>query len=114
MRTTSRPLIRLSKQTYATLKALSKETKKPISKIAEDAIARYEDERFWDAVDRELESWTPEQWRQYRKEFNDWDSMPGPGLPVNDWSEQWRAQQQRSEAEARLIRSPRSRVGQLT
>jgi hypothetical protein len=111
MAPTSRPLIRLSKQSYATLKGMSKETKRPMSKIAEDAIARYEDERYWDAVDRELESWTPEQWRQYRKEFKEWDSMPGPSLPADDWSDQWRAQQQRSEATAgrRLVGGSGSR-----
>jgi len=107
----ARPLIRLSRQSYATLKAMSKETKQPMSKIAENAIARYEDERFWDAVDRELESWTPRQWREYRKEFKELDSMPGPSLPADDWSDQWRAQQQRSEAEARrrLVGGSRSR-----
>lgn len=113
----SRPLIRVSKQSYATLKALSKETKKPMSDLAADAIERYSDERFWDEVDRQLETWTPEQWRQYRKEFEGWDAMPGPPLPADDWSDQWRADQQRAKAQARRRvvggsrTRPRSRAG---
>lgn len=114
MNAASRPLIRLSRQSYAALKAMSKETKKPMSKIAEDAIARYDDERYWDAVDKELESWTPEQWRKYREEYEGWDSMPGPSLPADDWSDQWRAQQQRSEAEARRSLVGGSRSGPRT
>src|SRR6266568_3677560 len=101
MATNARPLIRLPKRSYATLKALSKETKKPMSDLAAEAIDRYEQERFWDEFDRELEAMTPEQWRQYRKEFAEWDAMPGPPLPADDWSGQWRADQKRIKAEAR-------------
>ena len=101
MTANARPLIRLPKASYATLKALSKETKKPMSDLAAEAIDRYKEERFWDEFDRALEAWTPEQWRQYRKEFKEWDAMPGPPLPADDWSGQWRADQQRAKAEAR-------------
>lgn len=117
MVTKARPLIRLPQASYATLKALSKETKKPMSDLAAEAIERYSDERFWDEVDRQLETWTPEQWRQYRKEFKEWDAMPGPPLPADDWSDQWRADQERIRAEARrsLVgrsrSSPRARAG---
>lgn len=120
MATRSRPLIRLSRQTYATLKAMSKETKKPMSDLAADAIERYSDERFWDEVDRQLETWTPEQWHQYRKEFEEWDAMPGPPLPADDWSDQWRADQKRAKAEARRgvvggsRTGPGSRAGRTT
>jgi hypothetical protein len=116
----ARPLIRISKRSYATLKALSKETKTAMSRIAEDAIERYSDERFWDEVDSELETWTPEQWRQYRKEFKEWDAMPGPPLPADDWSGQWRADQRRAKAEARRSvvggsrSGSRSRAGRTT
>lgn len=103
MGTTSRPLIRLSKQSYATLKAMSKETKKPMSKIAEDAIARYEDERFWDAVDQDLAAWTPEQWRDYRKEFAEWEAFAGETLPAEDWSDEWRAQQRATTKARRRV-----------
>ena len=107
MGTTSRPLIRLSKQSYATLKAMSKETKKPMSKIAEDAIARYEDERFWDAVDHELEAMTPEQWQQYRKEFAEWEAFAGETWPAEDWSDEWRAQQRAAtKARRRVVDGP--------
>lgn len=111
MATNARPLIRLPKHSYATLKALSKEMKKPMSDLAAEAIERFSDERFWDEVDRELEAMTPEQWRQYRKEFKEWDAIPGPPLPVDDWSDQWRAQQQREKAEARrrVVGGPRTR-----
>ncbi len=101
MVTNARPLIRLSKQSYAALKAMSKETKKPMSDIAAEAIQRYSDDRFWDEVDRELEAMTPEQWRQYRKEFEEWDAIPSPALPADDWSEQRRTEQSRAKAAAR-------------
>jgi hypothetical protein len=109
--TNARPLIRISKRSYATLKALSKDTKTPMSDLAAAAIERYSDERFWDEVDRELEAMTPEQWRQYRKEFAEWDAMPGPPLPADDWSELWRADQKRIKAEARrrVVGGSRSR-----
>jgi len=109
MATKARPLIRLSKRSYDVLKALSKETKTPMSQIAEDAIDRYEEERFWDEFDRQLDAWTPDQWRQYRKEFEEWDAMPGPPLPDDDWSEQWRADQARAKAETRRDVVGRSR-----
>jgi len=110
MATNARPLIRLSKQSYAALKAMSKETKKPMSDIAAEAIQRYSDDRFWDEVDRELEAMTPEQWRQYRKEFEEWDAIPGPALPAGDWSEQRRTEQSRAKAAARgrVVGRPRS------
>jgi len=101
MVTNARPLIRLSKQSYAALKAMSKETKKPMSDIAAEAIQRYSDDRFWDEVDRELETMTTEQWRQYRREFEEWNAIPGPALPADDWSGQRQAEQSRSKAAAR-------------
>src|SRR6266852_4459596 len=79
--TKARPLIRISRGTYDVLKSLSKDMKKPMSDVAAEAIQRYSDERFWDEDDRLLETWTPEQWRQYRKEFAEWDAMPAPALP---------------------------------
>ena len=111
MATNARPLIRLSRGSYATLKALSKKTKKPMSDLAAEAIERYSDGRFWDEVDRELEAMTPDQWRLYRKEFNEWDAIPGPTLPVDDWSGEWRAQLERAKAETRrrVVDGPRSR-----
>jgi hypothetical protein len=97
----ARPLIRLPKASYATLKALSKQEKKPMSDLAAEAIERYSDDRFWDEVDRELEAMTPEQWRRYRKEFKEWETFAGDtDLPAEDWSDEWRAQQQRAKAKA--------------
>jgi hypothetical protein len=114
MGTASRPLIRLSKQSYATLKAMSKETKKPMSDIAAEAIERYSDDRFWDEVDRELAAMTPEQWRQYRKEFEEWDAIPGPAIPADDWSEQRRAEQGKANATVRGRVVGRSRSSSRT
>ena len=113
MVTKARPLIRISRGTYDVLKSLSKEMKKPMSDVAAEAIQRYSDERFWDEDDRLLETWTPEQWRQYRKEFAEWDAMPAPALPADDWSDQWRADQERAKAEARrrLVGGSRPRSG---
>lgn len=107
--TKARPLIRISPRSYATLKSLSNEMKKPMSDLAAEAIQSYLDDRFWDEVDRELEAMTPEQWRQYRKEFKEWDAIPGPPLPADDWSDQG-AHLERAKAEARrrVVDRPRS------
>ena len=109
--TRARPLIRISRGSYDMLKSLSREMKKPMSDVAAEAIQRYSDEHFWDEDDRLLETWTPEQWRQYRKEFAEWDAMPAPALPADDWSDQWRADQERAKAEARRRLVGRSRSG---
>src|SRR5258706_9343430 len=118
MVTKARPLIRLPKRSYATLKALSKDMKKPMSDLAAEAIERYSDDRFWDEVDRELEAMTPGEWQQYRKEFKEWETFAGDAdLPAEDWSDEWRAQQERANAEAGrsvVVRSgsgPRTRPG---
>ena len=86
MATGVRPLIRLSTRTYARLKALSKKMKRPMSKIAEEAIHRYDDDQFWDAVDRAYESWTPEQKAAYHREFKEWEEATiADGLEPEDW-----------------------------
>ncbi len=111
MVTKARPLIRLSTRSYASLKALSKESGKAMSDIAGEAIERYSDDRFWDEVDREVESWTPEQWRAYRKEFKEWEAFAGETLPAEDWSDERRAEQ-RAATQARrgVVDGSRSRT----
>lgn len=96
-----RPLIRLSNPSYVTLKAMAKEMKRPMSDLAAEAIERYSDDLFWDEVDRELEAMTPGQWKQYRKEFEEWDAIPAPPLPADDWSGQERAEHDRAKATTR-------------
>jgi len=105
----TRPLIRLSKSSYATLKAMSNEMRKPMSDIAAEAIERYSDDRFWDEVDRAIEAWTPEQMRQYREEFKEWEAFAGETLPpevlADDWSAQVAAE---AEARRRVVDGSRS------
>lgn len=114
MTTKTRPLIRLSRHSYATLKAMSKQMRKPMSDLAAEAIERYSDDRFWDEVDREFEAMTPEQWQHYRKEFEEWDAIPGPALPADDWSEQQRPAQVSAQAAARRRVVGRSRTSSRT
>src|SRR2546427_11178675 len=63
MATNARPLIRLSRRSYATLKALSKETGKTMSDLAGEAIDRHVRERFLEAANREYARWTAAQRR---------------------------------------------------
>lgn len=93
MATNMRPLIRVSKNAYDTLKVVSKQMGKPMTQVAEEAIQHYSDKRFWDEVDRAYESWTPEQKRDYHKDFRGWEAFAGQTLPAEDWSDEWRAQQ---------------------
>ena len=110
MATNARPLIRLSRRSYATLKALSKEMGKAMSDVVGDAIERYSRDQFWEQVNREFELMTPAQLRAYRKEVALWDGTLLDGLPDEDWEEERLATTQaRSAAGRRVVGRSRSR-----
>src|SRR3989442_1952533 len=108
--TNARPLIRLSRRSYTTLKALSKEIGKPMSDVVGDAIERYSRDQFWEQVKREFELMTPAQLRAYRKEVARWDGTLLDGLPDEDWEEERLATTRaRSAAGRRVVGRSRSR-----
>src|SRR6266508_230568 len=99
----ARPLIRISPRSYETLKSMSKELRKPMSDVAGQAIERYSDDRCWDEVNRQYAAWTPAQRREYHREFREWEELAGDTLPRQDWSDEWRAQQQARTAPRRGV-----------
>src|SRR2546422_4811069 len=92
MATNARPLIRLSGRSYATLKALSKETGKTMSDLAGEAIDRHVRERFLEAANREYARWTPAERRAHQEELAAWDATLMDGLETEEWGEERRAQ----------------------
>ena len=108
MVTERRPLIRLSKRSHATLKALSKETGKTMSDLAGDAIEWYSRDRFWEEVNRTYDAMTPQQWRDYWREFREWDAISWETLEPEDWEDERRAER-RAQATPRRGVANRSR-----
>src|SRR2546429_4884318 len=87
MATNARPLIRLSRRSYATLKALSKETGKTMSDLAGEAIDRHVRERFLEAANREYARWTPAERRGAQEELAAWDGALEGGLETRGGGE---------------------------
>src|SRR2546426_6033782 len=87
MATNARPLIRLSRRSYATLKALSKETGKTMSDLAGEAIDRHVRERFLEAANREYARWTPAERRAHQEELAAWDATLMDGLETEEGEE---------------------------
>src|SRR2546425_13134749 len=85
MATNARPLIRLSRRSYATLKALSKETGKTMSDLAGEAIDRHVRERFLEAANREYARWTPAHRRAHQEELAAWGATLVGGLEIEGW-----------------------------
>src|SRR2546426_8991376 len=109
MATNARPLIRLSRRSYATLKALSKETGKTMSDLAGEAIDRHVRERFLEAANREYARWTPAERRAHQEELAAWDATLMDGLESEDWGGERRAQSpQRAAALRRVVGRPPS------
>src|SRR5438445_11871145 len=92
MATNARPLIRLSRRSYATLKALAKETGKTMSDLAGEAIDRHVRERFLEAANREYARWTPAERRAHQAALAAWDATPMDGLEPEVREEELRAQ----------------------
>src|SRR2546422_3868511 len=105
MATNARPLIRLSRRSYATLKALSKETGKTMSDLAGEAIDRHVRERFLEAANREYARWTPAERRAPQEGLAAWDATLMDGLATGG-----REEERRGAAGARN-RGPRPGVG---
>lgn len=103
MATNARPLIRVPVHTYELLKVVSKETGRTMSELASEAIDGYSRKRFWQEVNRAFAAMTPEEWRQYRKEFEEWEVLAGDPLPREDWGDEWRAQQRDAATPRRTL-----------
>ncbi len=74
--------VRIEPRLHATLQALSADEKRPIGQVIEDAIDRYQREKFWTAMHEgftRLRS-NVDAWDEYQAESALWDSVSGDGL----------------------------------
>lgn len=74
--------VRVEPKLHATLRELSAAEQRSIGQIIEDAIARYQKERFWQAMHDGFARLRadPVAWDEYQGEAALWDSMSGDGL----------------------------------
>jgi hypothetical protein len=76
------PTVRISPELHKTLRALSEEERRPISRVIEDAVERYQKESFWKAMHEGFARLKadPAAWEEYQSEAALWDSPAGDGL----------------------------------
>lgn len=79
MNTTS---IRVEKQTHAKLAELSESQHRPMAKIVAEAVARYDNDLFWEAVDEAYDRMNadPEDRAEFDAEIAVWDVTLLDGL----------------------------------
>ncbi len=79
MSTTS---IRIEKQTHAKLAELSESQHRPMAKIVAEAVARYDDDLFWEAAREGYERMNadPEDRAEFDAEIAAWDVTLNDGL----------------------------------
>src|SRR5215211_1194116 len=76
------PTVRVEPSLHATLRALSEAEQRPIGEVIADAIDRYRQETFWQAMHEGFARLRadPAAWREYQEEAALWDSVSGDGL----------------------------------
>src|SRR5687768_11632629 len=74
--------VRVEPQLHATLRALSDAEQRSISQVIEEAIDRYQKEKFWTAMHEGFARLRadPEAWAEYQDEAALWDSASSDGL----------------------------------
>lgn len=74
--------VRVEPKLHATLRALADAEQRPIGRVIEDAIDRYQRDRFWTAMHEGFAKLRadPEAWSEYQDEAALWDSVGGDGL----------------------------------
>jgi predicted transcriptional regulator len=74
--------VRVEKKLHDTLRELSKAEHRPIGEVIEDAVERYQKDKFW----REMHEGfarlraDPVAWKEYQDETALWDSLSNDGL----------------------------------
>jgi len=76
------PTVRVEPSLHATLRALSEAEQRPIGEVIADAVDRYRQETFWQAMHEGFARLRadPAAWREYQEEAALWDSVSGDGL----------------------------------
>jgi hypothetical protein len=74
--------VRVEDSLHATLREIAAEERRPIGQVIEDAIQRYQKEKFWQGVQEDFARLRadPVAWKDYQDEVMLWDSTAGNGL----------------------------------
>lgn len=74
--------VRVERTVHAKLKELSEAEHRPISQVIEEAIDRYQREKFWAEMHESFARLRadPAAWQEYQDEAAIWDSISGDGL----------------------------------
>ena len=74
--------VRVEDSLHATLREIVAEEHRPIGQVIEDAIQRYQKEKFWQGVQEDFARLRadPVAWGNYQDEVMLWDSTTGDGL----------------------------------
>lgn len=74
--------VRVEPKLHATLRALAIAEQRPIGEVIEEAVDRYQKERFWKAMHEGFARLRadPVAWRDYQDEADLWDLVSGDGL----------------------------------
>ena len=74
--------VRVEKKLHDTLRELSKAEHRSIGEVIEEAIAKYEKDKFWKGVHEDYARLraNPEAWAEYQREVEIWDTLSNDGL----------------------------------
>jgi hypothetical protein len=78
--------VRIDPKLHATLRALSDVEQRSMSQIIEDAVERYQQAKFWQAMRDGFARLRadPIAWSEYQAESSLWDSASGDGLEEDE------------------------------
>ncbi len=74
--------VRVDPALHATLRKLAEAEGRPIGRVIEDAVAKYEKDKFWKEMHEDFTRLRadPAAWKDYQEETAIWDSMSNDGL----------------------------------
>jgi predicted transcriptional regulator len=74
--------VRVDDKLHSTLREIAKAERRSIGQVIEDAVERYQKERFWRGVHEDYArlKLDPEAWRDYEDEIKLWDATSSDGL----------------------------------
>jgi len=74
--------VRVDKKLHDTLRELARSEHRPIGEVIEDAVARYERDKFWKEMHEGFARLKadPVAWKEYQDEVALWDTLSNDGL----------------------------------
>ena len=96
--------VRVEKKLHDTLRELSKAEHRSIGEVIEEAIAKYEKDKFWKEMHEGFARLRadPVAWKEYQDEVALWDSLSNDGL---EDEEPYYTPEEEEEIRAELARS---------